>query len=339
MNNHEVIIKRIVLHILDTNITAPVLSQQEFDPGDREGFDFVENQIRKLLVDDNIKNVRFLEDSNRVKDLCESLQNRQTDFLTFSQEMAGLLYGIMRRHPNIPAADLICCQALIDDSPYVGLLKLNYRANFIHYVQNDGESTVNVLVKQKTVLPGENQKPEESVLINLEDFSIRLVEKEYEIDGQKEYYLSKQFLVCSDQLSTVQKAKIISKAAQSVSKKYQNEDFDSVARLRKTVAENMETSNAVVVESVAREIFRDNPAAQREYVEEVKRAGIEENEIQLSEKITERKFRSHKIKTDTGIEINFPSTYYNNREMIEFINNPNGTVSILIKNVGKIVNK
>lgn len=72
---------------------------------------------------------------------------------------------------------------------------------------------------------------------------------------------------------------------------------------------------------------------------EIKQAGIEENEIQLSEKITERKFKSQKIKTDTGIEINFPSTYYNNKDMIEFINQPNGTVSIVIKNVGKISNK
>jgi hypothetical protein len=145
------------------------------------------------------------------------------------------------------------------------------------------------------------------------------------------------FLACSDQLSTAQKAKIISKVAQTLSKKYNNEDFDSVARLRKTVADNMEETKSVAIQTVAREIFRDNPAAQREYVEEIQQAGIQEDEIQLSEKITDRKFRNHKI--NTGIEINFPSTYYNNKEMIEFINNPNGTVSILIKNVGKISNK
>ena len=49
--------------------------------------------------------------------------------------------------------------------------------------------------------------------------------------------------------------------------------------------------------------------------------------------------RSHKIKTDTGIEITFPSEYIENTDFIRFINNPDGTLSIELKNIGKIVNK
>jgi 37-kD nucleoid-associated bacterial protein len=338
MNNHEVIVKNIILHILDTNVGTPVLSTKEIDP-EQEGFDFVENLIHKMLGDDNVKNVTFLATPNQVQELCERLQLDSKDFISVSQAMANLLFEIMTHQPSIPSADLICCQLLIDGKPFLGLLKLNYRTNFIHHIEYEGETNVNLLVRQKTVLPGEHQKPEEAVLIDLDDFSIRLVEKEYEIDGKKDYYISKQFLACSDQLSTAQKVKIISKVAEKLGKKYNNEKFDSVARLRKSVAETMEESKAVAVESVAREIFRDDPGAQREYVEEVKQAGIREDEIQLSEQITERKFKSHKIKTDTGIEINFPSTYYNNKEMIEFVNHPNGMVSIIIKNVGKISNK
>jgi hypothetical protein len=338
VDNHEVIIKNVVLHILDTNINTPVLSTKEIE-SDQDGFDFVEKLLHKMLGDDNLKNAHFLEGQNQVREICQSLNNQQMDFLSLSRELADRLYEIMTHQPDIPPADLICCQVLIDDTPFLGLLKLNYRTNYIHHVQYEGEANVNLLMKQKTVLPGENHKPEECVLINLSNFSIRLVEKEYEIDGDKEFYLSKMFLACSDQLSTAQKAKIISKVAQTLSKKYNNEDFDSVARLRKTVTDNMEETKSVAIQAVAREIFRDNPAAQREYVEEIQQAGIQEDEVQLSEKITQRKFRNHKIKTDTGIEINFPSTYYNNQDMIEFINNPNGTVSILIKNVGKISNK
>jgi hypothetical protein len=338
MNNHEIIIKNIVLHILDTNVGTPVLSNKEIDP-EQEGFDFVESLIHKMLSDDNVKDATFLDAPNQVLALCERLQQDRNDFISVSQEIAKTLYEIMTHQSLIPPADLVCCQVGIDGTPFLGLLKLNYRTNYIHHVEYEGETSVNLLVKQKTVLPGEHQKPEEAMLINLVDFSIRLVEKEYEIDGNKDYYLSKQFLVCSDQLSIVQKVKIISKVAEKLGKKYNNEKFDSVARMRKSVAETMEENKTVAVENVAREIFRDDPAAQREYVEEVKQAGIQEDEIQLSEQITERKFRNHKIKTDTGIEINFPSTYYNNKEMIEFVNHPNGMVSIIIKNVGKISNK
>ena len=49
--------------------------------------------------------------------------------------------------------------------------------------------------------------------------------------------------------------------------------------------------------------------------------------------------RNHKIKTDTGIEITFPADLFQNTEYIEFINNPDGTISIELKNIGKIINQ
>lgn len=337
MENHSILIKNIVLHILDTSVGAPVLSNGEID-SEQEGYGFVENLLQKMLADDNLKDAEFMEGPNRVRQLCEELQSNE-DFIAISQEIARMLYEIISHQPAIPAADLICCRLLMDDLPFLGLLKLNYRTNYIHHVDYQGETNINLLVKQRTVLPGENQKPEEGILINLTDYSIRLVEKEYEIDGKKEYYLSRGFLNCSDELSRAAKVKIISQVAEKLGKKYNNEKFDSMAKLRKTVTENMEEFNSVEVQSIAREIFKDNPAAQKEYVAEIKEAGIKEERIELTPKLAERKFGSHKIKTDTGIEINFPATYYNNKEMIEFINHPNGTVSILIKNVGKISNK
>jgi hypothetical protein len=338
MNNHEVIIQNLILHILDINAGAAVLSGKELEP-EYEGFDFAVNLVQKMLADDNVKNAHFLETKNQIQELCRNLGQDHSIFMTASQNIANLIFEVMTHQVSIPAADLLCFLALIDGAPFLGIFKLNYRTNYIHCVDYQDDNNVNLLVKQKTVLPGEHQKPEEAILINLEDLSIRIAEKEYEIDGLKDFYLSKQILVCSDQLSNVQTAKIMGKVAEKLGKKYNNEKFDSVARLRKTVVETMDAADTVEVENVAREVFRDDPAAQREYIEEVKQAGIQEKEIHLSERTLEKKFRNHKIKTDTGIEINFPSTYYNNKDMIEFLNNPNGTVSIIIKNVGKISNK
>jgi len=42
------------------------------------------------------------------------------------------------------------------------------------------------------------------------------------------------------------------------------------------------------------------------------------------------------LKTDTGIEISIPLDQYRDGNAVEFINNPDGTVSILIKNVNRI---
>lgn len=338
MTDYQITIKNAVLHILDTNVGTPVFSNKEIEL-DLEISDFLENITSKMLNDDNLKNTVFLESSNPVREACLRFKEGQTGFLDLSRQFAEELYQMMFENLDIPAADLICTYLSIDDQMFLGIFKLNYRSGYIHFVEYEGETNVNRLVKQKTVLPGDNQKPEESILINLDDLTIRLIEKQYEIMGEKEYYLSKRFLGCQDQLSSLQKAQIISKVAEKVNKKYNTEEVDCIARLRKTVTESIDDLKTVGVENVARQIFHDNPMAQREYVEEIKQAGIQEAEVNLSAKVTDRKFRNQKIKTDTGIEIYFPSTYYNNKEIIEFVNQPNGTVSIIIKNIGKILNK
>lgn len=338
MNDHEVFVKNAVLHILDTNVGTPVLSNKAFGP-EEDAVEFIENLVQRMLSDDRVKLTNFLPAPNRIQELCREFAADPPEFVETSQELAAQLFEIMTHHPEIPPADLICCLVSIDGNSHLGLFKLNYRTNYIHHVQYEDETQVNRLIKQKTVLPGENQRLEEAAIVSLDDFSIRLIEKEYEIDGEKTNYLSKLFLGCGDKLSAVEKAKIISQVTEKMSKKHCAESFDGVVRMRKTVVDNMDQSNLVRVDSVAREIFRDDPGAQQEFLEEIHNAGIHENEIQLSEKITDRKFRQQKIKTDTGIEINFPATLYENPDMIEFINNPNGTISILIKNISKISNK
>jgi hypothetical protein len=138
-DHYDVIVKNVVLHILDTNAGAPVFSSKEIDP-DSEGFNFVTSLVQKMLADDNGKNAYFLEGSNRVKDLCQNLQSGEADFLAVTRQMAAAIHEIMANQPGIPPADLVCCQVVINDTPNLGLLKLNYRTNYIHYVEYEGET-------------------------------------------------------------------------------------------------------------------------------------------------------------------------------------------------------
>lgn len=334
----DIKIQQAVLHILDTNMGVPVLSQREMELTN-EAEDFVETIVRKLIDDDHAKNGVFHSES-KIQSICREYIANDSDFLLISCKLASELFEIMRENPNIAPADLLCCRVAIGESAFLGIFKLNYRSNYIHYVTYDEETCINQLIKQKTVLPGENHRNEEAVLINLNDMTIRLVEKEVEMmDGTKMFYLSKRFLQCQDGLSPMEKAKVLTKVAQKLSKKYFSEDFESMAQLNKTISENLESTSKVELESLAQEVFQRDPAIQREYVEEVKKAGIDEPEIEISERVAEKRFGKKKIRTDTGVEINFPSTYFKNKDMMEFTNNPDGTLSIIIKNVGKIFNK
>lgn len=58
-----------------------------------------------------------------------------------------------------------------------------------------------------------------------------------------------------------------------------------------------------------------------------------------TERTDDEKFEKQYLKTDTGIEINIPMEQYQDIDQVEFITNADGTISVLIKNINKIMTK
>ena len=332
----NVSIKKLIVHILDNNLHLPVLSDEEH-PEDEEIDEFVEKHIIKILKDDSVKKARFTDENSRMKEICESLVLSYADFKPYTDEAAGILFEIMQKHVDIPSADVIFTIFEVDNEPYFGILKFNYKSSYIHYVHTRQTGKVNTIVKQKTALPTEGQRLDECVLISLHSLEISLLEKKYEINGEKDFYLSTLFLKCSGDLSTREKVKIFKKANENFNKQFFNEDFTKSAELKTAVAESFDQNAAIHVVEVAETVFRQNPEMKNTYIDYMEKAGITGGTLEVSETVAERKFKRQKIKTDTGIEINLPVEYYKDSDKMEFINNVDGTISILIKNVSKIV--
>lgn len=63
---------------------------------------------------------------------------------------------------------------------------------------------------------------------------------------------------------------------------------------------------------------------------------MEKAEVTPQSEKTTKKFEKQYLKTDTGIEINIPMEQYQDANQVEFITNPDGTISVLIKNINQI---
>ena len=63
---------------------------------------------------------------------------------------------------------------------------------------------------------------------------------------------------------------------------------------------------------------------------------MEKAEVAPQNEATTKKFEKQYLKTDTGIEINIPMEQYQDANQVEFLTNPDGTISVLIKNINKI---
>jgi len=332
----KIIIDSIIVHILDNSLGTLVLSDHLHN-SNNEINEFIEKHLEKSIDDSNIKVACFNQEENKINQLCKMLFEDNEKFAFISKEMADILYKIMLQNPDIPSADIAFVLLDLEGIKHLAILKFNYRDSYIHYVENSELGNINSIIKQKTALPNENQKIDEFVYINLSSFKIRLLEKKYEIDGEKEFYLSKLFLRCTSDISGKEKIKVLEKTANNIITKYYGEqEIEKRINFKNIINEDLEDLRKIDVERVANEVFGNVPEIKENYIQEVQKKGVTEKEIFVEHKSEKPIYKKQKILTDTGIEINLPLEELKNKDKIEFINNQDGTISILLKNIRDI---
>ena len=334
----DVSIERHILHILDNSIGMPIISEKEH-PFNDDIYEFLKNHIEKVFKDINIKKAFFEDGENIVRDLCSSISQDNSNFLECTKRLAEIMYGIMIENVSIPSCDLICSLFNGDDKKYLGMFILNYKTSYIHYVEELDNKKVNTVIKQRTTLPNINQRIEEFVIIDLEDNSILLKEKKYEINGEKEYYLSKYFLKSKDLLSDKEKVDIINKTSKMMVADYYDGDVKKMAEIKTAIVESIEETDSIDIEHIKNKAFNNNLELQEMYSDELYSRGLTEKAIELNENVIKKIPRTQKLVTDDGIELKIPISYLTSQDKVEFINNTDGTISILLKNIRDIQDK
>lgn len=328
----EIQINKAILHVLDANATLPIFSQSEIDTSEPAIIKFIESHIKQFFTDSDTKlgtlDINFRLDKYEI----------HNSFVDFSIKIANNLHNIIKTFPDIPSADLLVAVINIENIEYVAILKLNYRTAFTHFIDYKEEKTNNRIIQQKTILPSENQKIDEGVLINLSDNSCHIIEKKFLVDGEKINYFSEMFLHCKTDLSKKESIGIINSAAKEVARKYNSDEYEKTSLVKAAIYESLEDEGCVNLDRVADTAFSNNDSMKEDYIRQVQEAGVT-NKIPFYGESPEKHFEKYKIKTDNGIELNIPMELYRNKGIIEFINNPDGTVSILIKKISKIQNR
>lgn len=335
-------IEKVIVHILDSSIGMPVLSDMVLDFGS-DFSDFLREHIYKVASGDDIKKCSFYEDS-KVKAQIEEYRNGeevQGAFEEMSKNIAGHLYEIMNQNIEIPAADLMVVQYRYDQKQFIGFLKMNYKSSYTHMTGTDEMGNCNSIVAYKTILPNESQKLSEAALIDMEDGSITLIEKKYEVNGTKENYFSKRFLQCATKLSSKAKLSIVTKAVEAVQKEFVNEpdQWEAGMKAKAILHEEMQQQGEISIPQVAEKIFEDQTALKEKFNEKMEKYHMTEDVIQPQNETTTKKFEKQCLMTDTGIEIKIPMEQYQNGDNVEFITNSDGTISVWIKNIGHIQSK
>lgn len=336
MEKTDIIIRKGIVHIIDPSLGTPVLSEALLDLNG-EVNDFIREHIFKVVSGDDLKKCRMDEEDSEVYTLLKGFEEEQ--MIPVSKQLAEHLYGLLAAHISIPPADLLVVTFQMYSRMYLALLKLNYKESFVHMTHAKEEGNSNSIIKYYSSLPGNGSRLSEAIIIDLSDYSVSLIEKKYEINGEKQFYLSEQFLHCHAQMSQKAKLSVVKRAVDQINQKHYESDIDKKMELKGVIQKEIAEEGMLDVASLGEKLYGDTPDIKEEFTEKLEKYHVEKEQIKPQSQSTVKTFEKQYLKTDTGIEINIPMEQYHNADKVEFITNPDGTISLLIKDIGHITSK
>ena len=326
-------IKEAVLQVLDLEASSLLCSQQTLTLTDYPVKTYLNGIVKKFEKGD--LKIGTLNADHAILQL---INREDLNFVEKGQELSQIVFDCLVQGQEVLSGDILCMIAEREGQELFGFVKLNYKPAYTHYVDYEGDLLLNNLIINKTILPALTQKVEEAFFINVKTGDFELVEKKYLFDGKKANYLSDIILKTAATPTIQDNIKIVKKAVKEIADKYNEEKYVSMSQIQQAVHESLEEEGKISNEKIAEAVFENNHVAKTEYLERVEQTDFVED-IPVNVPKYEKKYSKQKLKLANGIEMIIPVDVYQDKDLIEFINNPDGTISVMIKNVDEIVNK
>ena len=315
----------------------PIVSNFDIDADDEISLTFIEKTISNFIVSNDMKYASFItEDGKNSKaySLLLELSENLSYLKTCANEIAEEYFKLIADNDKVLSGDLIITLFEMEDCPYFGFFKYNHKTMLMtNLVQNKGANNLSI-VEISSLITSSRHKADEGFVLNFKTFELILIDKKYEINSQMEYIYKDTILLLDTEHSQKEKFDIFNKVTKNIEKKYLLQDPEKTANLKKAVKDSADEDGKILVEEVVDNAFDKTSDMNGIYKDALTRSGIDMREkIEVKEPVMKNKFQRQKIKTETGIEINIPVDYYEDKSKVEFIPDEDGTISILIKNI------
>lgn len=321
--------KHTIIHVLDLNMGMPLLSTDLLTLTD-EAESFITRHLIKIFESTSSCEAVFKEGASLPVQLEAPLTSEA--FIHLSGEIADVFYRYMVEYGNIPNGDLVCTSFIMDGNNYLGLLKLNYKEEYTHFVEQVEGSVVTRIIKNKGIFPAASKQVDEGLIVSTDTLQTFL------LDQSKSKYLSLMFDL-EPALSIKETVKAIEQVASKVIEQHYDNPLNAMTELKHNISESISRTSTIPVKEIMEQTFGSDEEVFESCMHHVEEMGLKESKIEVTDSKISNKFNSQKLKTDTGIEIKLPTHLFKDPDFIEIVNEPNGTISIVLKNISQITNK
>ncbi len=324
-----------VLHVFDFAADKTVLSQQSLNLEDTIIESYVNKQITKVMNDIRSKEGFFQEGSHFLT-LLETYKNKDMNFVDFSLNVSNLLEGYLK-NTETQAYDVLFMDFSYEDVPYISFVLLENQMAYTHLTKQENGIVSNTIIQQHSLLPSATKKIQTFVNVNMINMNITFVDKTNW--GTKDIEVIQEMILdCTCEKSKEEVLKEVNEVVKEVALKTDTNPTLLLSKYKNYMKESIEDETPITTEDLAANVFNETEHMQDTFISTSLEHEIPK-EVEVPKQYASSKLKNQKIKTDTGIELSFPTEYSENSRFIEFRKKDDGTIVIEIKNVAKITNK
>ena len=348
-------VDRAILHVFDFDSGSTYLSERPLDLTVRATRSYVQRHLRKISSNAESRHGAFAPDSGFAAELQRYFAGER-EFVEFSVEIAQWFWEELRRAEDLEQCDLLVADFTDTDAAdaagekdgepegpsfdgpagrrFFSVLLLPRRQAFVHEVVGDA----NDIARVDATLPNPSQKVASYVLVDAETGAIDFHDKERAVGSERVSIIPERFLQCTSEASSHEVIDEVNVIVRDVAEEFGLEPAVEVGRVKAAVARSADVEESFSPAEVGRTVFAERPDVAERFEERVREAKLPE-EAPVRRGVANRLTKSHKIRTDTGVEITFPSELAERPGYLDFSTDAEGRITITVGNVAKIENR
>ncbi|MDO4596327.1 MAG: nucleoid-associated protein [Coriobacteriaceae bacterium] len=328
-----------ILHILDFDSAVTVMSQRELDMDTRAVRSFVTTHLRRARTSPDNRRGTFSENSAFAGEL-RGFFFGEREFVDLSQQIADFISGELSKAEKVESTDVLVADFEDDeDVRWFAVLLMGSRMAFMHEVGNEGGEVKNEIARHYAILPNPSQKITSYCLVRASTMDVLYQDKKRKIAGEDVFLIPEGLLQCETGVSGKEVIDTVTRVVEQVAEDHGANSAVALAKAKAVLTEKVEEDEELPPWDIVDEAFEDEPV-----MRDAIKASLQEEEVPERVPVERRQVeraavKNHRIRTDTGIEISFPAEMLSNSEYVQFVNEPNGLISIELKNIGAIENR
>lgn len=328
--------ENVILHILDSEHNTCVISDECMDETDETLDTILQSKATKIFASAQKKKGVFQEGS-AFRECVERYKDGQVSFEEMSEKIARSIFDVKMKYGLYASSDLIVAIVMNEGRRYLIGIDNAFHEGITHDIRQS-DKTCNVICSSSSLISSNLIKDDRVFLVELSDLSVSTIETKIEIEAEKVNVFADIILQTSNEPSYKEAMKSISKTCEMIVDKYDMNEMEILPKMKGIIQENVTAQTPINIEEVANILFVDKPLAKSEFKEELKTKGVEKD-VEVEYVKPTKADVVQKIKTDRGIELIIPIDFMNSKDLVEFQNNPDGTISIQLKNIMHISSK